>query len=74
MSRKQKKFKFDPILMDEILNQPDVKELVAALEPDELKEFKLLLVRNGVYGRHVRRKQKAFIDNALNSHRKWKLN
>lgn len=59
MSRKQKKPKpgYDPAIMDEILNQPKVKEMVAELTPDELKQFKLLLVQNGMYGKHVRMKQ-----------------
>ena len=65
MARKQKnrKLSYDPVLMDEILNQDGVKEQVDALTPNELKEFKLLLVHNGTYGRHVRRRQRVLLRN-----------
>jgi hypothetical protein len=68
MSRKQKKTKlsYDPAIMDELLSQPGVKEKVDELTPDELRTFKLMLVRNGHYQRLVSARQKRLLRSMIN--------
>lgn len=69
MSRKQKKtkIKYDPEIMNSILNQPGVKEKVDELTPDELRQFKNLLVTNGTYNRHVIARQKKMVRDMWNA-------
>lgn len=66
MPNKQKKLKYDPKVMDELLSAPGVKVQADQLTPDELEMFKSLLVSQGTYARYVLEKQKQALKDAWN--------
>lgn len=50
--------KYDPKIMAELLDQPDVKEQVDQMQPEMLEWFKELLVSQGIYSRYVKERRK----------------
>lgn len=59
MKRKKPRIKVDPAIMAELLEQPDVKEHVAQMSPEQLTWYKDLLVSQGIYARYVKERAKA---------------
>ena len=49
---------YDEKIMAELINQPDVKEQTCKMHPDTLAWFKEILVREGVYARYVKERQR----------------
>lgn len=52
--------------MNELLNEPTVKEKVDQMTPDEVKMFKDFLVTQGTYARYVLHKQRQALIDAWN--------
>lgn len=62
----KRKPKYSPVIMNELLNEPTVKEKVDQMTPDEVKMFKDFLVTQGTYARYVLHKQRQALIDAWN--------
>lgn len=45
---------YDKKIMDQLLNEPGIKEQVAIMKPETLEFYKELLVTQGIYAQYVR--------------------
>ena len=49
---------YDQEIMNELLNQPGVKENVEKMKPEVLEWYKELLVGEGIYAKYVKERNK----------------
>ncbi len=53
----KRKRKVDPVIMAELLEQPDVKPFVKQMTDDERAWYEELLVSEGIYDRYVKERE-----------------
>lgn len=57
MKRKKQQITVDETIMQELLDQPGIRENVARMTPETLDWYKRLLVERGIYSRYVEERQ-----------------
>jgi hypothetical protein len=57
--KKQQQVKVDPEIMQELLDEPGVREHVEKMTAQELEFYKRLLVRQGIYAQYLKERDHA---------------